>query len=182
MNRNKSELLLCRVIIESDFRCNDNAQLFHNVERLSFDTTSRLKFDCHERMGRCVHVFHICEPPRVRVRQLRRTEATTSQRRLSSRRESRNPGTFFREQFINFPKRNFPILYIRKFSKPNFLIQFRNHESFNLANKKSFFFCIELFWGGKKLLAPENKSVFRFLLIKKRKFFFFFLLIEKIDK
>ena len=40
-----------------------------------------------------MHVFHLCKPPRVRLRQLRGTKTTASQRRLSSRRESRHPGT-----------------------------------------------------------------------------------------
>lgn len=75
-------------------RCDDDAQLFHDVERLPVDAAGRLEPDGHERLGRGVHVLHLRESPGVRVRQLRGQEATAPQRGLSPGRESRYPGNF----------------------------------------------------------------------------------------
>lgn len=55
------------------FRCYDDAQFLHDVERLSIDSSGSLESNRNERLGRCLYVLHIREPPRVRVRQLRWT-------------------------------------------------------------------------------------------------------------
>lgn len=75
------------------FRCNNDAQLFHHVEWLPGDAARRFEPDCHERVGRRVHVLHLRESSRVRLRELRRPQAADAQRCLSSGREPRHPGT-----------------------------------------------------------------------------------------
>lgn len=82
------------VLLLSVDRCDDNAQLLHNVERFPVDVARRVEPDCHECVGRRVHVLHLRQSARVRLRELRRPETADAQRRLSSRRESRHPGTF----------------------------------------------------------------------------------------
>lgn len=75
------------------FRCNNDAQLFHHVEWLPGNAARRFELDCHERVGRRVHVLHLRESSRVRLRELRRPQTADAQRCLSSGRESRHPGT-----------------------------------------------------------------------------------------
>lgn len=82
------------VMVALSSRCNDNAQLFHNVERVPFDVARSVEPDGDERLGRGVHVLHLRLPAGVRVRELRGQEASVAQRRLSSRRESRHPGRY----------------------------------------------------------------------------------------
>lgn len=75
------------------FRCNNDAQLFHHVEWLPGNAARRFEPDCHERVGRRVHVLHLRESSRVRLRELRRSQTADAQRCLSSGREPRHPGT-----------------------------------------------------------------------------------------
>lgn len=75
------------------FRCNNDAQLFHHVEWLPGNVARRFEPDCHERVGWRVHVLHLRESSRVRLRELRRSQAADAQRCLSSGREPRHPGT-----------------------------------------------------------------------------------------
>lgn len=74
------------------FRCNNNAQFFHYVERFSLDPARGVEFDCHERVGRSLHVLHIRFSVRIRVRQLRRKKTSPTQRRLPPRGKSRHAG------------------------------------------------------------------------------------------
>lgn len=75
------------------YRCNNDAQLFHHVEWLPGNAARRFELDCHERVGRRVHVLHLRESSRVRLRELRRPQTADAQRCLSSGREPRHPGT-----------------------------------------------------------------------------------------
>lgn len=78
---------------QSYFRCNNDAQLFHHVEWLPGNAARRFELDCHERMGRRMHVLHLRESSRVRLCELRWSQTADAQRCLSSGRESRHPGT-----------------------------------------------------------------------------------------
>lgn len=53
-------------------RCDDDAQLLHDVERFPVDAARRVKLNCHERVGRRVYVLHLRQLARVRLRELRR--------------------------------------------------------------------------------------------------------------
>lgn len=64
------------------YRCNDDVELFHNIEWIQIDTASGLQFNSNERLGRGVHVFYIRVTPRVRVCELRRSEEASAQRRI----------------------------------------------------------------------------------------------------
>lgn len=54
-------------------RCDDDAQLLHDVERLPVDAARRVEPNCHERVGRRVYVLHLRQLARVRLRELRRS-------------------------------------------------------------------------------------------------------------
>lgn len=82
------------IIVNSAYRCYNNVELFHNIERVSVDITGRVELDCHERMGRRVYVLYLRFPAGVRVRQLRGQEATSSQRRVPPRREPCHAGNY----------------------------------------------------------------------------------------
>ena len=74
------------------FRCDNNAQLFHNLKRIPFNVAGGIKPDCHECVGWCVHVFHLRVLIRIRMCELRRKKAAASQRRLPARGKSRDTG------------------------------------------------------------------------------------------
>lgn len=74
------------------YRCNNDAQLFHDFEWFSIDSARGLQPDCDERVGRCLHVLHLRQPPGVRVCQLRGPETPPPQYSLQARREPRHAG------------------------------------------------------------------------------------------
>jgi hypothetical protein len=59
-------------------RCDNNAQLFHNLKRIPFNVAGGIEPDCHECVGWCVHVFHLRVLIRIRMCELRRKKATPS--------------------------------------------------------------------------------------------------------
>lgn len=52
-------------------RCDDDAQLLHDIERFPLYAARRVKFNCHERVGRRVYVLHLRQFARIRLRELR---------------------------------------------------------------------------------------------------------------
>lgn len=88
-------------IIISDFlnRSNNNVEFFHNIQRVSIDTASGVKFDCNERLGRRVYVFHLRFASGIRLCQLRGTKKTTPQRRLQTGRKSSHSGKYHTKSF-----------------------------------------------------------------------------------
>lgn len=53
-------------------RCDDDAQLLHDVERFPLDAARRVELNCHERLGWRLYVLHLRQLARVRLRELRR--------------------------------------------------------------------------------------------------------------
>ena len=60
------------------FRRNDNAEFFHHIERLPEYITRRFQSDCDERLGRCMHVLHLCITAGICLCQLRGKEAAVA--------------------------------------------------------------------------------------------------------
>lgn len=73
-------------------RCDDHVEFFHHVQRFPKYTSGRVQFDGDERVGRSLHVLHLRVPPRVRLRQLRGSQAAAAQRRLPPGREPSDSG------------------------------------------------------------------------------------------
>lgn len=48
------------------FRCNNDVELLHDFEQFSANTSRRVQFDRHERLGRSVYVFRVLEFHRIR--------------------------------------------------------------------------------------------------------------------
>lgn len=77
-----------------NFRCNDDAQFFHNVERFPVDVAGGVEFDSDERLGWRMYVFHLRLAAGVRLRELRGPKTAPAQCRLSPRRKSRHTSEF----------------------------------------------------------------------------------------
>lgn len=88
----------------SVYRCNNNVEFFHDIERFSVDAAGGVEPDGDERVGRRVHVLHLRLAAGVRVRQLRGPQAAAAQRRLPARREPGHPGEcpLFDAQLLSF--------------------------------------------------------------------------------
>lgn len=71
----------------SFFRCNNNAQLFHNVKRFPIYVTRRLQSNSDECLGRRLYVLYLRFSSRIRLCKLRGKEKTAAQRCLQARRK-----------------------------------------------------------------------------------------------
>ena len=60
------------------FRRNDNAEFFYHLERLPEYVTRRFQSNSDERVGRCLHVFHLCITVRICLCQLCGEEAAVA--------------------------------------------------------------------------------------------------------
>lgn len=79
-------------INSSSHRRYDHAEFFHHIERFPEYLTSRFQSDGYERVGWCVHVLHLRIAAGVCLCQLCGKEASATQRRLPTRRESSHSG------------------------------------------------------------------------------------------
>lgn len=73
-------------------RCDNDVEFFHDIERVSVHIASCVESNCNERVGRCMHVFHLRLAAGICMRQLRRKEETIAQRSLPTRRKPSHSG------------------------------------------------------------------------------------------
>lgn len=76
------------------YRCNDNVEFFHYIERVSVHPACGVESYGHERVGRGVHVFHLRVTARVRMRELRGQKKAFTQCGLQTWRESGHSGEY----------------------------------------------------------------------------------------
>lgn len=69
------------------FRCNNNAQLFHNVKWFPIYVTRRVQSNSDECLGRRLYVLYLRFSTRIRLCKLRGKEKAAAQRCLQARRK-----------------------------------------------------------------------------------------------